>query len=160
MCYLFEGIYTGSKKAAGLALDIKNDMGVPRVKFVAEVGFSETYEELVQDAKLWLEGKKTVSLVMLVKLKEDPCYQCPMRNLTESEFAALGFPPMNEIEDQPFTLSGPYGPAVYKGFEWVGKISGFLEFWALNPATELASCTTTRMVSNSLSNAMYPSLPM
>jgi len=91
---MFGGIYTGLKKVPDLALDIKNDIGVREVKFVAEVGFSETYEQLVQDAKLWLEGSETVSLVMLVKLEEDPCYRCPIRNLTESEFAELELPPV------------------------------------------------------------------
>ena len=81
--------------------------------------------KLVKDAKVWLEGNETVSLVKLVKLEEDPYYRCPMQNLTESEFAELEFPPMNEIMHQPFVLSGLYGPAVYKGFVWVGKISGF-----------------------------------
>ena len=156
---IFEGIYTGSEKVADLALRIKHDMGVREVKFVAKIGFSETYEELVQDAKLWPEGNKTVSLVMLVKLEEDPCYLCPMQDLTESRFEPE-FPLMNEIEDQLFTLSGPYGPAVYTGFEWVGKISGFFEFWALDPVTRLTSRITTRMVSNSLRNVRDPSLHM
>jgi len=159
-CKLFERIYNGSEKVPDLALDIKNDMGVSEVKFVAEVGFSETYGELVQDAKLWLEGNKTVSLVMLVKLEEDPCHRCPIRNLTESEFAELEFPHMKEIRYQPFTVSGPYGQVVYKGFEWVAKISGFFEFWALDPVTRLASRIMTRMVSNPLRNVSYLSLPM
>ena len=157
---IFGGIYTGSKNVTDLALDIKNDIGVREVKFVAEVGFSETYEDLVHDAKLWLEGSETFSLVMLVKLEEDPCYRCPIRNLTQSEFAQLEFPPMKEIRYQPFTISGPYGPAEYKGFKWVGKISGFLEFWTLDPDTRLASRIMTRMVSNPLKNVSYPSLPM
>ena len=157
---IFGEIYTGSEKVPDLALNIKNDMGVRKVKFVAEVGFSETYEELVQNAKLWLGGSKTVSLVMLVKLQEDQCYRCPIRNLTESEFAELELPPRNEIEDQPCTISGPYGPVEYKGFKWVGKISGFLEFWTLDPDTRLASRIMTRMVSNALRNVSYPSLPI
>jgi len=95
--------------------------------------------KLVKDARVWLEGNETVSLVKLVRFKlEDPCYRCPMQNLTESEFAELEFPPMNEIMHQPFMLSGllakrksGYGPAVHKGFVWVGNFSGFFEFWAL-----------------------------
>jgi len=76
------------------------------------------------------------------------------------EFGELEFPPWDEIRNQPFALSGPYGPAEYKGFVWVGQISGFFEFWALDPVTRLASRITTRMVSNSLRNVSYPSLPM
>jgi len=109
---------------------------------------------------LWLEGSETVSLVMLVKLEEDPCYRCPIRNLTQSEFAELECPPMKEIRYQPVTISGPYGPVEYKGFKWVGKISGFLEFWTLDPDTRLALRIMTRMVSNPLKNVSYPSLPM
>ena len=156
---LFEGIYTGSKKVPDLALGIKNNMGVGEVKFVAEVRFSESYEELVQDAKLWLGGNGTVSLVMLVKLGEDPCYRS-IQNLTESEFSELEFPPIKKIEDQPFTITGPYGPVEYKGFKWVGEISGLLEFWMLDPVTRLASHIMTRMVSNPLKNLSYPSLPI
>ena len=156
----FEGVYTWSERMPELALNIDYDMGVSEVKFVAEVAFLETYEELVQNAKLWLEGNETVSVVMLVKLEEDPCYRCPMQDLTESEFAKLEFPPWDEIRNIPFTLSGPYGPAMYKGIVWVGKISGFFEFWALDPVTRLASRITTRMVSNLLRNMKGPSLPM
>ena len=156
----FEGIYTWSERMPELALDIDYGMGVSEVKFVAEVAFLETYEELVQNAKLWLEGSETVSVVMLVKLEEAPCYRCPMQDLTESEFAKLEFPPWDEISNIPFTRSGPYGPVMYKGIVWVGKISGFFEFWALDPVTRLASRIMTRKVSNSLRNVMYPSLPM
>jgi len=157
---IFGGIYTGSEKVPDLALDIEDNMGVSEVKFVAEVGFSETYEKLVQDAKLWLEGSETVSLCMLVKLEEDPCYACRIRNLNHSEFAKLGFPPIKEIMYQPFTISSPYEPAEYKGFKWVREISGILEFWTLDPDTRLASRIMTRMVSNPLKNLGYPSLPM
>jgi len=156
---IFGGIYTGSEKVPDLALDIKNNMGVGKVKFVVEVGFLETYEELVQDAKLWFGGNETVLLVMLVKLEEDPCYWCSIRDLTEREFAELEFPPRNEIEDQPFTISGPYGPAEYKGFKWVGKIAGIFEFWTLDPDTRLASRIMTGMVSKPLTNVIIQAYP-
>ena len=156
----FQGIYTWSERVPELGLNVYSDMRSEEVKFVAEVAFLETYEELVQNAKLWLEGNKTVSLVMLVKLEEDPCYRRPIQDLTESEFGELEFPPWDEIRNQPFALSGPYGPAEYKGFKWVGKVSGFFEFWAPDPVTRLASRITTRMVSNPLRNVSYPSLPM
>jgi len=41
---------------------------------------------------------------------------------------------------------------------WVGRISGFFEFWALDPVTRLASRIITRMVRNPLRNVSYPSL--
>jgi len=83
----FQGIYTWSERVPELALNVYSDMRSEEVKFVAKVAFLETYEQLVQNAKLWLEGNETVSLVMLVKLEEDPCYRRPMQDLTESDIS-------------------------------------------------------------------------
>src|SRR5436190_12308639 len=68
----FEGQYFGSNKTADLAVLFKNDAGDQEAKFVLEVGFSETYEDLVQDAKMWLEGTHEVSVLVLVKFEETP----------------------------------------------------------------------------------------
>jgi len=67
------------------------------------------------DAKLWLEGTDTVSLVMLVKLEEDPCYKCSIKDLTDYQFAVLKFPTVNETKE-PFVFNSPYRPVRYKGF--------------------------------------------
>jgi len=147
---IFKGRYTGSEETADMAIQIRNDEGICEVKFVLEVCFSESYCKLVEEAKVWLEGNETVSVAMLVNLVEDPCYECPTQNITEEEFAELQFPHSNEITKQPFTLDGPYGPAVYKGFTWVGRISGFVEFWRRDPGSGLATRTSGPMVSSSL----------
>src|SRR4051794_25640111 len=63
----FEGQYRGSKKTPDLAVLFTNAAGDREAKFILEVGFSETYEKLVQDAKMWLEGKQEVSVLVLVK---------------------------------------------------------------------------------------------
>jgi len=47
---IFEGTYHSSEKVPDLAVKITNDEGVTDVKFVLEVGLSESYEKLVADA--------------------------------------------------------------------------------------------------------------
>ncbi|PUU77483.1 hypothetical protein B9Z19DRAFT_891396, partial [Tuber borchii] len=144
------GVHKGSEKVPDLAFQVTNNKGKMEVKFVLEVGVAETYEKLIEDARLWLEGTKTVSLVMLVKLEETPVYKCPIRDFTEETLAKINFPPFNKIPEQDFLLASPFGPAVFKEFTWVGEISGFFEFWKLDPVTKLATCISTRMVSYSL----------
>jgi len=43
-----------------------NARGGYDIKFVLEAGLSESYDHLVEDARLWLEGMRQVSLVGLI----------------------------------------------------------------------------------------------
>jgi hypothetical protein len=52
---------------------------------VVEAGFSENYENLVADARLWLEGMPTVNMVLLVKITESPVYISPTQDLKEED---------------------------------------------------------------------------
>ncbi|PUU73530.1 hypothetical protein B9Z19DRAFT_1135038 [Tuber borchii] len=139
----FEGTHRGSRKAADVAVQVTNDNGNREVKFVAEVGVAETYDKLTDDARLWLEGTQTVSLVMLVKLEESPVYQCPIRKLSEKELKRMNFPATNQIDGSNFLLASQYGPAIFNGYTWVGKVSGYFEFWGIDPTTKLAKCITS-----------------
>ncbi|PUU79374.1 hypothetical protein B9Z19DRAFT_1125374 [Tuber borchii] len=154
----FKGLYEGSRKIPDLALQVANEEGDMEVKFVVEVGLTETYTKLVDDARLWLEGIETVSLVMLVKLEEAPIYQCPIRNLSQQRLAKINFPPSNQIAGHHFLLESRYGPAIFNGFTWVGKVSGFFEFWALDQSTKLATCMSSRndisMMPNNLESGL------
>ncbi|PUU78187.1 hypothetical protein B9Z19DRAFT_1127233 [Tuber borchii] len=135
----FHGRYSGSEKIPDLAIQVANNFGVSEPRFILEVGLSETYEKLVQDAELWLYGSRTVNIVMLIKLQEDPSYSCPTRDLTDSEFKALGFPLKEEINEECFVVTGEYGPARYKDLIWVGGITGFVELWGIDEASGVAS---------------------
>ena len=143
----FAGRYSGSSKTPDLAIQFKNTDDEREIKFVLEVGFSETYEDLVKDAKLWLEGKEEVSLVVLVKFTEDPSYQCPASNLDDDELEQLEFPEPKDIRAKNFNSGGEYGPVTYKGLQWAGVISeAILELWTRNPATGLATKSGHRRV--------------
>ena len=155
----FEGQYSGSAKIPDLAVQIKNANNRLETKMVLEVGFSEEYEALINDAKLWLEGMSSVSLCVLVSFEEKPRYQCPVDgNMDEEEFKRLGFPNPWEIKPEHFYLEGPFGPAIYKGLDdeelgnkelkWTGNIStAFLEQWKRDARTEKAKKSGRRVVS-------------
>ena len=140
-------MYSGSLKTPDLAVQFRNAAGEHEIKFVLQVGFSEQYEDLVDDAKLWLEGKEEVSLVVLVKFTEVPNYQCPARELEDEVVERLEFPDPAEIRSRDFVAEKDYGPVMYKGLQWVGQISeAFLELWNRNAATGLATKVGHRRV--------------
>ena len=111
--------YSGSSKIPDLAVEFKNAAGELETKFVLEVGFSEKYEDLVQDVKMWLEGKREVSVVLLVKFEETPRYQYPVHE--DDDLGQLGFLEITEIRARDFSLEGEYGPVTYMDFTWVGR---------------------------------------
>ena len=130
----FGGSWEDSEKRPDLGVEAVNANGVSEIKWVLETGFTETYEELVEDARLWLEGCPEVSTVVLVKFHETPEYRCPV-GFDESP-EDLGIPSdVRAILRQDVVLNGEYGPAYYKDIEWVGQISeAFMEIWVRNNA--------------------------
>jgi hypothetical protein len=100
---------------------------------VLEVGFSETYEKLVEDTQLWLEGNSKVSMVTLVKFCETPKYSCPVSldEDNDNSLESLGIPlDFRAFDENEITLEGEYGPAIYKRYMWVGEVSEvFVENW-------------------------------
>jgi hypothetical protein len=114
----FGGQYEGSTKIADLAVKIANADDEYETKMVFEIGFSEGYEDLIKDAKMWLEGMSSVSLCVLIGIEEEPRYQCPVDdNMDEEEFKRLGFPHPRELKPKHFRLKGLFGPAIYKGLD-------------------------------------------
>jgi hypothetical protein len=112
----FDGQYLGSVKIADLAVQIRNARGQMETKLVVEIGFSEEYDDLINDVRLWLEGMNSVSMCMLVSFNEEPRYQCPVNdNMKKKRFKKLGFPDPGELRPEDFYLEGPFGPAIYKG---------------------------------------------
>ena len=59
----FGGPWEGSRKRLDFAIQVRNADGEDDIKFVLEVGLSEPCDQLVKDARLWLEGTQEVSMV-------------------------------------------------------------------------------------------------
>ncbi|KIW25488.1 uncharacterized protein PV07_08654 [Cladophialophora immunda] len=109
--------------------DTRNDL-----KWTLEVGVSQTYPDLQADARLWLVGHPTCSMVVLINVTESPKYRCPLAvdlDLCDK----LEIPRVvSQITEGDFSLDGEYGPVTHKGYQWVGEISEvFLEVWTLDP---------------------------
>jgi hypothetical protein len=65
-CNGFGGQWYGSEKRPDLAIQVLNADGEYDIKFVLEAGLSESYNRLVEDTRLWLEGMRQVSMVGLI----------------------------------------------------------------------------------------------
>jgi hypothetical protein len=65
-CRGFGGQWLGSRKRPDLAIQVLNARGGYDIKFILKAGLSESYDHLVEDARLWLEGMRQVSLVGLI----------------------------------------------------------------------------------------------
>ncbi|XXG96008.1 hypothetical protein Hte_002285 [Hypoxylon texense] len=131
----FEGRWFGSVKQPDLAIQVYDGNGVKKTRWVLETGFSEPYENLVNHAQLWLEGGSEVAMVMLVKFTETPKYCCPINigdvNDDGNKLEALNIPSdRRQIVYENVCLEGPFGPAHYRGFTWVGEITeASMEIW-------------------------------
>ncbi|THC94127.1 hypothetical protein EYZ11_006376 [Aspergillus tanneri] len=135
----FGGQWSGSDKRPDLGIGVRNANNEMELKWVLEVGFSETYKQLKNDIRLWLEGSSEVSMVTIVKFCETPSYRCPfprdpIYGDDEEELdtlQALGIPSdVREILKKDVVFEGEYGPATYKRLTWVGKISEvWMETW-------------------------------
>ncbi|KAI9779119.1 MAG: hypothetical protein M1816_003742 [Peltula sp. TS41687] len=129
--YRFQGMYAGSSKTPDLAVGFKQN-GVSKLKLVVEVGFSEEYDQLVNDARLWLEGQPSVLMVVLIKLIEQPRYRNPLREFDDDEIKALNLPSPDEmredLEADPTTPA--LGPVCHRGYAWTGALSSvWVEHW-------------------------------
>jgi hypothetical protein len=144
----FGGRYSGSNKTPNLAVQIRDADKKLRTKLILEIGLSEKYEDLIQDARLWLEGKSEVSMCVLVNFVEEPRYRCPVQNIDKEEFDRLAFPDQSELTPEDIHLEDTFGPATYKGFVWVGRFpDAFLEWWTRDQETGMAMKYGDRVVS-------------
>ncbi|OAG34061.1 hypothetical protein AYO21_11781 [Fonsecaea monophora] len=135
---VFEAEYEGSFKIPDLGISLrKNDSPERELQWVLEVGFSETYEDLQEDMRLWLTGQPTCSMAVLINITESPAYRCPLDfDLDICDELNIPRDSPRQIKEGDFSLQGDYGPVEFKGYQWVGQISEvYLETWTRNPRT-------------------------
>ena len=140
----FEGVYRYSEKTPNLAVAFRNPTGISTSKLIVEVGFDKTYENLVKDVRLWINGNSSVTAVILVKINESPKYLNTTQRLSNRELQLL-----DEAGVPNFTLSQEFGPIVYSGLVWVGSVADtFAEVWRRDPQTGLPAKVGDRIVSH------------
>lgn len=146
----FTGQYQDSKKEADVLFTYEQQNRNILYTCAIEIGFFETYEELVEDARLWIEGQHDVKTVILIKVVEDPLYRSPIHTLREDEIKRLDFSRLRELNISMVVLedqADKFGKLQLRNLTWVGKMYAFLEIWKANTGTGNAERQGARKVS-------------
>lgn len=117
---------------------------------VFEIGFTESYIDIVEDAKQWLiNSAGAVRLVGLIKLAEQRLDGASDESIEVDDHDGGS----DSSEDTGLVDSAGSDPESYQSFlemcrseDWVGLITGFLEFWPYDPITVDISMQGTRVV--------------
>jgi hypothetical protein len=151
-CIFDEGEYEGSEKVPDLMIQEKKSRA--RVtRWVLEVGFSETYEELLQDMRLWLKGDSKVVQCVLMNIIEDPQYKYPPTDMTDEEVEEQGLQHKVDVDN---LEGGDYGPISCNRHrhqhQWVGNIREiYMEVWRRDANTGEPEQVGTRRVIHPIS---------
>ena len=146
----FRGAYKGSKKEADVLFKYEQQNGDTSYTAVVEIGFAETYEELIQDVEMWIEGSRDIRTVILIKVEENPRYCSPTIKLEDDEVRDLGFPDPKDLRASMAVLKDPnnsFGPLQINNLVWVGEITVWLEIWKKDRVSGKAKQQGTRTVS-------------
>lgn len=146
----FGGAYEGSKKEPDVLFKYAQQNDNVLYTAVVEIGFAETYEELIEDVKLWIGGNMDMRTVVLIKVEENPRYCSPTSKLEDDEVKDLGFPDLKDLNASMVVLTDPndsFGPLQINNLVWVGKMSVFLEIWKRDTVSGEAKQQGTRSVS-------------
>ncbi|MCJ1339575.1 hypothetical protein MMC09_004865 [Bachmanniomyces sp. S44760] len=128
----FIGAYKGSQKEPDVLFNYRGQDRNVLSTAVVEIGFTETYEELVDDTKMWIEGNRDIRTVILIKVEENPPYHSPISEFEDDEVEDLGFPAPEDLVTSMVIPKDPndsYGPLQINNFDWVNKMGVFLEIW-------------------------------
>ena len=143
----FRGHYEGSIKTPDLVVEFVGANERLDPKFILEVGVSETYEQLVEEARLWLEGEPRVSVVLIIKFEESSPFQCPIQTIDDQRLGQLRFPDFVSDEQNNFVAHSNYGPVTYRGLQWFGGFSTvFAEVWRQDSTSGRAAQSGDRVV--------------
>jgi hypothetical protein len=145
----FRGSYQSSRKEADVLFKYEPPNGPISYTCAVEIGFVEKYEDLIEDVKLWIEGKR-MRMVILISVEENPRYRCPTHGLQDEEIKGLGLPDILDINTSMVTLQDPndrFGPLQIHGLTWVNKMNAFLEIWKPDRITGEAKQHGDRQVS-------------
>lgn len=147
----FAGPYKGSSKEADQLFLYQEPNLDQKCTAVVEIGFSETYDQLVEDAKQWIEGITDIRIVFLVKVEEKSPYKSPIRDLeNDEELEDRRFPNFEDVRASmivPETSNRSFGPLQINGLVWVDEMKMFLETWKRGSSSAKAEQHGLRQVS-------------
>ena len=146
----FKGAYEDSNKEPDVLFKYKGQDRKILYTAVVEIGFAETYEELIDDARLYIEGNRDIRTVILIKVEEYPQYHSPTSKLEDDEVEDLRFPDPKDLDTSMVISKDPnnsYGPLQINNLVWVNRMGVFLEIWKRDPVNGEAKQQGTRSVS-------------
>ncbi|KAA8912202.1 hypothetical protein FN846DRAFT_996545 [Sphaerosporella brunnea] len=134
---------------AGFYVQQGSDDSLPRV--VCEIGFSESYDDLLDDAYQWLLKAPDVQLVILVKVDEDSKTLAARQKSRQNEIEQLVWQFGNRLARSKLKTrpdlrrkrkaddsNSDSDTALYRTIadnisysDWVGPLTAYLEFWRL-----------------------------
>ena len=144
----FNAKYGASAKQPDALFKYEQANGAVLYSSAVEVGFSEKYEDLLEDMKMWIEGRNDVMTVILISVEELD-YHCPTSALEDDEIIDL-FPDYNMLDTSvvhPENPADAFGPLSICGLTWVSTTSAFLEIWKRDGGTGKAVLSGSREVS-------------
>ena len=145
----FQGSYQSSSKEPDALFVYPPPNGPISYTCAVEVGFSERYEDLVEDIRLWIEGAR-MRMVILINVDEAPRYRCPTYGLQDDEIEDLELPAIRALNTSMVSLEDKtdrFGPLQMHGLTWVNKMNAFLEIWKPDGITGEAKQEGDRKVS-------------
>jgi len=146
----FTGAYEGSKKEPNVLFKYKGQDHKVLYIAVVEIGLAETYKELIDDAKLWIEGNRDIRTVILIKVEKNPRYHSPTSKLEDDEVEDHGFPDPKDLDTSiviPKDPNDSFGSLQINNLVWVNEMGVFLEIWKRDAVNEEAKQQGTRSVS-------------
>ncbi|KAK9241522.1 hypothetical protein V1506DRAFT_563631, partial [Lipomyces tetrasporus] len=126
------GEYIGSRKEPDGGFIYKARSSTNKLMIAIDVGTSETYDKLLDDKDMWINGNG-VNVVILVWLEELPPFRNPNTRYTNIAGLAAEKDAMaqsiGETVETNITL-GYYGPLEYRDHTWIGELNkAFIEVW-------------------------------
>ncbi|KAK9323849.1 hypothetical protein V1517DRAFT_257312 [Lipomyces orientalis] len=126
------GEYSRSRKEPDGGFIYKTRFRANKVMIAIEVGTSETYDKLLDDKDMWINGKG-VNVVILVCFEESPVFRNPDTRYTniagvDAELETMAQSLAETVEAN--IDIDYYGPLEYRDHTWVGKLNkAFIEVW-------------------------------
>ncbi|KAK9242649.1 hypothetical protein V1506DRAFT_571139 [Lipomyces tetrasporus] len=126
------GGYTRSRKEPDGGFIYKTRFRANKMMIAIEVGTSETYDRLLDDKDMWINGKG-VNVVILVCFEESPRFRNPNTQYTNiagvnAELETMAQSLAETVEAN--IARGYYGPLEYRDHTWVGELNkAFIEVW-------------------------------
>ncbi|KAK9491683.1 hypothetical protein V1508DRAFT_398740 [Lipomyces doorenjongii] len=129
--YDFNGAYANTTKQPDGGFCYEPRGGEAQLTIAIEVGASETYQKLLKDKDIWIDGHG-VKVCILVCLIESPRFRNPetrYENIDVGKERAMMAQRTAEVVERN-GIQGHYGPISYRGHNWIGELDeAFIEIW-------------------------------